>query len=223
MINSTKMRKTFLCLLFLLAFGGIVRAQGTATVTIDAGLLENSTGTAAVPVGGLLQLIASTSGTFTAPTSNSYVGNDSTNVVLANFAMNYSSGTTGETVNGFSPLTLPATVTTGEKLLLRFYPNLTLASMPSAPTLGTAYGQVRSDSIEFGAAGGDANETAWVVPASGQTIDLDYITVNDNGTYGNATAYATGVVLAVPEPSSLVIQGGLALGLLGWTLRRSRV
>ncbi len=185
-------------------------AQGSA-VNIDAGLLENAVGTAVVPNGGLLQLIASPSGTFSTPTSSSYVSGD--NILLASQAMNSNSGTAGETLNAFTlSFTGTPAVVSGEALLLRFYPSLAYASMPSAPTLATTYGQVRSTTIEFGASGGDASETAWVVPASG-SADLDYITVNDGGTYANATAYATGIVGAanVPEPSTIFLSSVVAL------------
>ena len=202
---------------------GFLQAQ-SSVVQIDAGLLENALGTAAVPVGGLLQLIASPSGTFSAPTSASYVTGD--NILLQSQAMDYSSGTTGETLNSFT-LSLSGSsysLSSGEQLLLRFYPNLTLSSMPAAPTLGTSYGQVRSSTIEFGAAGGDPTETPWVVPASGQA-HLDYLTVSDNGgTYANNTAFATNIVGpgAVPEPSSLALIGGAALSFAGWAKMRRR-
>ncbi len=214
------MRKIFFVLVSLLGLTGSALAQ-SSQVLIDAGSLQNATGTAAVPVGGLLQLIASPSGNFTAPTSSSYISGD--NILLESQAMNYNVGI-GETTNLFT-LSLsgsPYALTVGEKLLLRFYPSLTLASMPSAPTLGTSYGQVRSDTIEFGPAGGDATETTWVVPASGRA-DLDYVTVSRGGTYDNSTAYAFGTVgVAVPEPSTTGLLGGLTICLVGLAKRCRR-
>ena len=211
------MRKTVLSIAGLLCLAPAARAD-TVSLLLDEGLLENSTGTAVVPKGALLQLIASPSGTFTAPTSASYVSGD--NLVLSSFAMNYNSGISGETVNALYSLPVNAGgAYSGEKVILRFYPDLTLSGMPSAPTAGTSYGQVRSDTVEFGPAGGDASETPWVLPGGGATVDFDYITQNDGGTYANATADATGVVAAAPEPTSLLL---LTAGVAPVLLRRRR-
>ena len=137
--------------------------------------------------------------------------------------MNYNGGTPGEDLTNLNGLTLATyNLTAGEQILLRFYPSLTLASMPSAPTLATTYGQVRSSTVESSL--GDGSETAWVVPASG-TVDFNYITVNDpgaGGTYSNASADATNFVgpgLGVPEPSTYALMGCAASCLIGLRLR----
>ncbi len=209
--------KRLLLIIAVSASFSVAAVADQVTLNIDAGYLKNSTGTAVVPNGMLLQLIASPSGTFSAPTSSSYITGD--NVLLQNFSMN-SNGGSGETLNGTS-LTLSTTLTTGEAVLLRFYPSLSATSAPSAPTLGTTYGQVRSSTIESGQT--DTSQAPWVIPASGLTVDLLYITATDGGSYSDASAYASNVVLpaAVPEPAS-VIQGGIAAGLLALCMWRRR-
>ncbi len=216
------MKRVFLVLTCLLGLATVVRAQ-TVSFEIDAGLLQNATGTAVEANGGLLQLIASPSGTFSAPTSSAYVTGD--NVLVSSFAMNSNGGTAGLTVNDFTNLALSSTLTAGESLLLRFYPNLTYASMPSSPTLATTYGQVRSSTAETGVT--DPSQTGWFVPASGSTVDLEYLTVSagHGGTYSNTSAFATGIVITgVPEPSTYAMFVCGFAGLIGWGLstRRNR-
>lgn len=210
------MKKLALALFCLLGLAGALQAQ-TVTIKIDAGQLRGPGGTVPEPVGGLLQLIASPGGMFPAPTPTSYISGD--NVVVMSLAMNNNGGT-NETFNTLSALPLTTanyTLTTGEKLTLRFYPTLTLAAMPSAPGAASAtYGQVRSDTIEFGNANGVPGETTWVVPSSGANVNFEYVTVSNNGSYSNASAYA------VPEPSSIVIEGSVAMALFGYTLLRRR-
>ena len=220
------MKKSVLAVACVLGFAGMSRAA-TVSINIDAGALQNATGTAVVPTGGLLQLLASSSGTFSAPTSASYVSGD--NVLVTSFAMNMVGGT-GETNNALSTISLSTsnyTLTTGEALELRFYPSLTFASMPAAPTLGTTFGQVRSSTIEFGSAGGVANETAWVVPSAGTLVGFEYVTASNTtsaNAYANNTAFATGIVLAgVPEPSTYAIVGCGILGLVGLRMRNRRI
>ncbi len=234
------MKKYFVTAICLLGLVSAIQAQ--VQLNIDAGLLENSTGTANEPVGGLLELVASPSGTFSAATSSSYVSGD--NVLVASFAMNYGSGTSGETINNLLSLPLTSTTvvysatngyTTGiysiaanEKIQLRWYPSLIFSTTTNytttAPTLLTTYGTARSDTVEFGPAGGDSAETAWIVPASG-TVDLDYITTNDSsggGTYSAASGDATNVVFAVPEPSTYALFMGGVVGILGLRARSRR-
>ena len=240
MSNIVYLKKYLAWLLAVAGLLGVVvsgRAD-TVTIQIDAGLLETapmlpSLQTTPEPQGGLLQLIASPSGIFGAPTSTSYVTGD--NVLVQSFAMNYFSNVTGETNNTLGAIPLSTayyTLTAGEALTLRFYPSLTFLSMPSAPTLGTSYGQVRSSVDEtFQSGQTDSAQTPWVVPASGD-VDLYYKTVSDGGvvaadgyTYSNASAEATNIVLvglAVPEPSTYALLGFAAVLLSGLWLREKR-
>ena len=213
------MKRTSLAAACLLGLASFAHAQtGTVSLKITAGLLENSAGTAVEPDGGLLQLIASPSGTFSPPTSSSYVSGD--NTVVESFAMNSNGGTSGLSVNALNSLALSSNFTSGESLLLRFYPSLTAAGMPAAPTLGTTFGEVRSSTTEFGPTV-DPSETAWFVPSGGSTVDLDYVTSSAGGTYANDSAYATDIVGAtVPEPSTGVLFGCGLLGLIGLRFRR---
>ncbi len=221
------MKRTLLAAVCLIGMVSFCRAQ-TVSIEVNAGLLQNSLGTAVEPNGGLLQLLASPSGTFSAPTSTAYATGD--NVLVASFAMNSNGGTAGLTVNDFTNLLLTTsgyTLTASEPLLLRFYPNLTFAGMPAAPTLATTFGQVRSNTAETGVT--DASQTGWVVPAAGSTVDLDYLTVSagNGGTYANVTAYATGIVLVglVPEPSTYAMFACGFAGLIGmsvWNRRGKR-
>lgn len=215
------MKKFLILLASLLGSVSALQAQ-SVTLNIDAGQLRSALGANAEPVGGLLQLIASPSGNFSAPTSTDYVTGD--NVLVSSFAMNNVGGT-AETLNALNTLPLTTsqyTLTTNEPLELRFYPNLTFSGMPASPTLGTSFGQVRSSSIEFGSSGGVPTEATWVVPGSGSNVYLEYVTVSNGGTYANANAYANGVVLlgaAVPEPSVYILFAGASVGLLSLRAR----
>ena len=204
------MRKSLLAAVYFIGSVGAVRAQ-TFTITLNAGVLRGANGVGGEPAGGLLQLIASPSGTFSAPTSSSYVSGD--NVVVESFAMNDNGGNgfTVNTLNSIAFTTANYTLTTGESLLLRFYPSLTLTGMPSAPTLATTYGQVRSSTVEFGGTT-DPTETPWIVPAASANRDFDYVTTGtgvNGATYADDTAYASDVVFAatVPEPSAYATLG----------------
>jgi hypothetical protein len=207
----------------VLCWAGAANAQ-TVALRIDAGLLENSTGTAPVPIGGLLQLLASPTGTFGSPTTSSFAGGN--DVIVENFAMNYNSGTTGEVTITFSSISLSAAgVSAGEDLILRWYPTLTYSVatnyQTTGPSLLTTYGQARSDTIEFSPAV-DPSETIWVVPAAGSTVDLDYITTSDGGSYSNTSGYAANLVTGVPEPSTWALAGsafGFMIALRAWSRR----
>ena len=202
---------------FLFVVGCSAKSQATINIEVQAGVLTNITGTTNVPVGGLLELIATPSGSvsnFAAPTPDSFVSGD--NIVVASFAMNYNTGITGVTDNSF-PLTLQNTLSPssstafdqGDPLLLRWYPSLTMSS--TSPGLGTTYGQFRTDATVDGG-------NAWITPADGGTATLVLFTQSVGGSQVNSTGYASNVV--VPESSSgaliLIISIGAAC------LRRGR-
>lgn len=197
-------------------------AKSAIVVEIDAGILRDATGTSTVPVGGLLQLIATPSGNaanFVAPTSGSFVGGD--NIVVATFAMNYvfQPGETDNKVTLTLQNTGPSSATTfdqGDPLLLRWYPSLTTAS--TVPGLGTTYGQYRN-------AAGESGGIAWVTPADGSTnltpAGLNFNTLGAGGTNPETAGFATNIVVAVPEPSTVFLLGIGAIGVFAMLRRRA--
>ena len=209
-----------LALTAIFAFGLVNVSRAVVSLEVDAGILRNLTGTSVVPVGGLLELVATPSGNaanFAAPTATSFVSGD--NIVVASFAMNYSTGVTGETDNVTQPFALTTvngvasttTLDAGDPLQLRWYPTLTLAS--TAPGLGTTYGTFRSDTGELGGA-------AWVVPTDGVQSSVNFITVDDGGSHAITTGFASNIVVGVPEPSSVMLLCSATIGLLGWIKTR---
>ena len=203
---------TLVCLLYVIG-----SAQATISINGDFGILKTANGAAVVPQGGLLQLIATPSGSisnFSAPTAGSFVSGD--NIIVASFSMNYNSGVTGETTNLLTNITLqntgassPTMFDAGDPLLLRWYPTLTTAS--TAPGAGATYGQFRTDTA------GDGGN-AWITPANGtNNYAITLITVSDGGMQANTAGYANSVV--VPEPSTAAISGVGAFALLGLALR----
>ena len=218
-MQPTPLRFILPAALICAAVNLVPSASATVSLEIDAGILRNATGTSTVPVGGLLQLVATPSGSaanFVQPTATSFVGGD--NVVVASFAMNYFFGT-GETDNVVT-LTLQniaiSTATTfdqGDPLLLRWYPTLTISS--TAPGIGATYGQFRSDS-------GEAGGIAWVTPADGTSLTvpngLNFLTMAASGTHPDVEGFASSIVSPVPEPSIYILLGlgfgGLTFGLV---------
>ena len=218
-----KLAFTCLCLFGLV---GATQAQSTFSLDIDAGYLRNTSATGAVVTSGaLLQLIASPSGTFTNPTATSFLSGDE--ALISSFAFSTVMGNPGETVNPLNSLlftTTNYTVTSGEKLELRFYPTLTCDSSSTnynttGPGTSKSFGGVRSDTVEFSTAV-DPTETTWIVPAAGSTVDLDYITSDNGGTaaFTPASAAATGIT-PVPEPSTYA-GGLLGCALIAYVSRR---
>ena len=191
-----------------------VAAQAAVQLELDAGILRNKGGASVVPVGGLLQLIASPSGSaanFVAPTANSFVGGD--NIVVASFAMNNNGGRIGE-FDGLINFTLANTGTpsattfdAGDPLLLRWYPTLTFANLGtySGPGSGTTYGQFRSATAVDGGA-------AWITPGDNTTTTvLVFATTDASGSQPIASGYASNTV---PEPSAGLFCGlGLVIAM----------
>ena len=67
-------------------FGFFFHAQAdSVSIEVNAGILSNATGIP-LPDNGLLQLVVSQSGTFAAPTANSFVTGD--NYIAYQFAVN---------------------------------------------------------------------------------------------------------------------------------------
>ena len=149
-------------------FGFFFHAQAdSVSIEVNAGILSNATGTP-LPDNGLLQLVVSQSGTFTAPTANSFVTGD--NYIAYQFAVNGSttSGVNGETDTPIT-LTLSSNIVAGEAAVLRWFPGLTTAST-SPGTADTTYGQFRSNKSE------GIGDSSWNIPASGTTVTFAFTT-----------------------------------------------
>jgi hypothetical protein len=223
-----------LCLALITA---LPAAADTSTVTLDAGLLTDSSG---VPLadGDLILLLVSPSGVFTPTVGNTFVSGDnlivsstSSGTVSGAFAMN-SSAMAGETFNtvGFDlgqgatgastssivttvPNTLPTTTATvvGDKLAIRWYSDYTLADfelgLPVTGDYGTYTTSLLNPDDDFGA--------NWVV-ATG-AVELNFNTTTDTAEDGDQNfllgyaATPTGDISVVPEPSTYAL---FATGLL---------
>ena len=185
-------------------FGFFFHAQAdSVSVEVNAGILSNAAGTP-LPDNGLLQLVVSQSGTFTAPTANSFVTGD--NYIAYQFAVNGSttSGTIGETDTTFT-LTLSSNIVANEEAVLRWFPGLTTAST-SPGTADTTYGQFRSNSSEgFG-------DSPWYIPAS-RAVTFAFTTTssNEGGPYADSVGEAQNSI--VPEPSICALLGCAVIGL----------
>ena len=178
-----------------------ISAHATITINLGADKLFQSNGTTPIPTGSLLQLVVSTTdNVFTAPTANSFVGNSADDIVLASFA-SQSNGTFG----GPIVFSLSGNLNAGDQIMLRWFPTLTLAS--SSPGAGTSFGQFRTNNIE------NFSDIAWVVPADGSTVSLNFLDIAGGGSEPNSAGTASLLTAAIPEPSSvaLAIFGGTSL------------
>jgi hypothetical protein len=170
--------------LFLILLLAACCATLHASVTIDlsAGQLLTSAG-APLADGSLIQLLASTDNSFTAPSATSFTGGAGDDIVLASFALDSStSGVSGD-FEHIIQLTLSSGLNAGDQLLLRWYPALTTAS--SAPGSGTSYGQFRTDSVV------DGSNIAWVTPGDGATDSLVFSTSSQGGSQPDSAGEAT--------------------------------
>ena len=189
----------------------ILPAKADVTINLGVSKLYKADGTTLVPDGALIQLVASTTDTtFTAPTAASFTGNSSDDVVLASFSLDSSTYGPGSFIKAL-PVTLSGNLTTGDQLILRWFPTLTTLS--SSPGAGTIFGQYRTDATL------DGSEGAWVLPADGTPYSLVFQTISAGGSVANS-AGAASLVTAVPEPSSYGLLGAAALA--GVVVRRRR-
>jgi hypothetical protein len=189
------MKKLLLTALTLVACS----ASSFATITINLGgaYIYLADGVTRAPEGSLVQLIASTNDNiFTAPSPTSFTGGSSDDVILASFAVNLEPGAFLENI----VFSLGGTLGAGDQLLLRWYPQLTTSA--SAPGGGSQYGEFRTDLVE------NSSTTNWLVPADGQTHDLNFQTMSFGGSRPDVEGAANFVV--VPEPSTYAL---MAVGL----------
>lgn len=212
-----------------LAVTAALAASSQASVTINFGMGEmySSTGTTtAFPSGGLINLLALDSGTWSSAFPDlalSLSSNTSSwtlpGTTLVGQIANDDSGGAGVTGGAFN-YSYSGSFGAGDQLLIVAYPGLTLAS--SSPGLGRAGFFFRTDSIL------DGSDIAYAAPADGGTYSLATYTVGLGGSVAN-NQFTSGAGAAggqgfttVPEPSTyaLLSLAGLALG--GYAVRRRR-
>lgn len=205
----------------------------TTSFELDAGVLRTSTlsGATPLPDGTLLQLIASPTGTFTAPTATSFTSGNET--VIDSFALN-ATGSTGLPASTGNPgeiddqitITLTTTVTAGESFELRWYPGLTIGS--TAPGAGATYGEHTSPTSEDMMFATSFGDSPYVLPAASSNGTLILFTTASSqflGPYPDAAGDADETVAGgtpLPEPSTYAMMGFAALGLAGMKFRQRR-
>jgi hypothetical protein len=202
------MKKSLLILALSLASAYALEAA--AVVNLYAGQLRNAGGTP-MANGGLLQVIARTNGTtaFTAPTATSFVGGSGDDLVAFSYAMN--SVTTGFSGQSLQPVTLSlgGSFDTGDPLLLRWWPTLTISS--PEPGLGTPYGEYRNGSVV------DFSDIAWIAPSDPSSFTLNFLTIAAGGSQPDSAGNAS--LAVAPEPTTTAL---MIVGLVSLAARRRR-
>jgi hypothetical protein len=220
-------------ILSILAAGALA-SSGSASVTINFGMGDaysgTNTSTPLFPSGGLINLLALDSGTWTGTfpdlvstfsnltnsftpagvTRAAFAGADASGAFGASFVYNYSGG-----------------FNTGDELLVVAYPTLTTGS--ASPGLNAPGFFFRTTLIVDGSA------ISYTAPADGGTYDLFSYTLGQSGTFANSqftsgagaaagsgTGFTGGGFTTVPEPSTyaLLAMGAAALG--GYVIRRRK-
>ncbi len=211
----------------LLVLGALLALTSARTnadqVTINLGGAQLLTsGSTAVPNNMLVQLLANTSSSFDAPTGTSFTGGDPDEVVLWSGTISSTqSGVPGGFLDAIT-LTLGqlgAAEETGDYLMLRWYPTLSLSA--AQPGVGTHYGQFD----DFGLTTPDADSASdidWQIPATqSNPYTLNYLSVSEGGDEPNSAGVASFTV--VPEPGSIsLIAGAFGIGLVALRRRRGR-
>jgi hypothetical protein len=166
-------------------------ARASITINIFAGAVRTADGSAPMPPGGQVFLVASTTdGVFDGPTAGAFVTGD--DVILQRW--DFDSGLGDGLFLGalqFEPAGVPH-LTAGDPLRLYWFPTLTAGS--TSPGDGTPYGFCR------GAAGIDGSD-AWVVPAEGSTVDLTFATESAGGSHPDSAGAASSVVVGNLPPA----------------------
>ncbi len=191
---------------------GLVTSVASANVSINltSGILSNSSGTP-IADASLIQLISSgTDSVFSAPSAASFVtGGD---ILLASFGLD-SANETGVAGSLAHPISVNLTggVASGQRLAIRWFP--TLLASANNPGAGVGYGEFT-----------DIASSDWVLPTDGGSISPSFVTVGfDSGSPLPNTAGRAGltVAVAIPEPATYALLGGLAV--LGLAALRRRV
>lgn len=185
-----------------------VRAS-TISMDFQVGVLADSTGTP-IADGSLFQIIASPDTTFSAPTSTSFLGNGSNDVLV--WSGGFDSSTVGAgagiadmAVNNIDLSTYPIA---GDYLTIRWFPTLTSSSLQ--PGDSTSYGQY-----------GYLNDNSWIAGNAGSSTTYTFLTQSSGfGSATNSLGYASNTVTPVPEPSSSAIV--IALCALAVTIHHRR-
>jgi hypothetical protein len=200
-------KKLLACLALTIAVVSSLRAS--ISLDVSSGILTNSDGSVVVTDGKLFQIIASPDAVFSAPTTTSFLGNGSNDIVLWSGALNSSTNdnTPGSMVVSLSNIDLSTYPVANDYIIIRWFPSLDAnASTPGTTTYGE-YG--------FGYTGG----SSWKLGASG-SYSLSLVTTSAGGSSANSLGYASKIT-AVPEPSSYAVLVGLfSLGLFVWHGRR---
>lgn len=200
---------------------GLSNSHAAVTINFTAGDLYQPLGSATnnyMPSGGLLELIADTSGNgFSAPTATEFEPAGTDDVVVATFALNENFDGAGTTQNALSydPTTFTG-LSVGDPLLFRWFPSLNLAS--SQPGGLTAYGQFRTTTNQDGS----NLPTPWAEPADG-TYNLVFETIAEGGSNAEVLGEAdllTAPATPLPEPSTYAMMGLSALGLAAMKFRQ---
>lgn len=191
------------------------------TITINAEVLKDETGTTAL-TSGLVVLTTATNLVFTGPSANSF-GSSGEEVVAMWEIDSISGGFGAGTFSVFLDIGLAAVPgwDTGDPLRMYWYPSLTAADTPQN---GDFYGMYDGGP---GGAGADGS-AAWTTLSDSDTLDLRFFTaaatqLNSGGTYAEEAGEADRKVqspgAALPDASSTLFLMSLSLAGLA-TVRR---
>ncbi len=207
------MKATFRTLALLAAFSlGLIssaRPVGDFTINFAAGILTASNSTPLANGSLVVLLTNGLNGSFSAPSSTAFVTGD--DVLLGSFGTNsVDFDTAGGLIATLHP-TFSGALTTGQQLMVRWFPSLTTASL--APGAGASYGE-----YSYLTGNLESDPSDWVLPGLGGIINPSLATASINGSSPNSAGQA---LLTIPEPSTCALLSGLAvLGLAGWRRHR---
>jgi hypothetical protein len=194
-------------LILSLVFGVAFTSQVNAAVTINlvAGVFTDESMTPLSDT-ALIQLITrtTTSTSFSAPTDTSFIGANET--ILGAFSLDSATTTAIDGVTAKSIIfPLSSMVATGQELILRWYPTLTVSSV--SPYAGAKYGEYTG--------------TGWTIGADDSVSPLSFLTqATGLGSLPDSAGVAQYQV--VPEPSTYALGGLLALGVVVAARRRKQ-
>jgi hypothetical protein len=205
------MKKKFIPVLFALA--AVTMAKATVDIEIQVSQLSDQFGNPLFN-GSYIELISlGTSGTFTAPTSTSFI--TGTEQLISGFPLNDTTegSTPGSFDEALTGLTLGGSnFQAGQQLAIVWFP--TISAPTGGPGAGTAYGE-----YSFGSGAGV------VIPSDSSSILDTMFTISPlGGTLPNSDGLASlqvaGAGGTIPEPSSYALLGGLTiLGLVAFRRR----